>query len=135
VFKGSWQQHEFISDENKKVRQSMYSDKAGDELLFRFTGTGISLEGNWYKDGGIADVYVDGKLHRSIDTYYYFANQEHTVNIWHVFNLPAGDHEIRLVVKGEKRPEALGSRVYITSATTFTTGPKKNESWKFTFER
>jgi hypothetical protein len=135
VFKGSWQQHEVNSDENKKVRQSMYSDKAGDELLFKFTGTGISIEGNWYKDGGMADVYVDGKLHRSIDTYYNFANQEHTVNIWHVFNLPAGDHQIRLVVKGEKRPEAVGSRVYVTSATTFTTGPKKNESWKFSFER
>ena len=86
----------------------MYSEKAGDELVFKFTGTGISLEGNWYKDGGKADIYVDGKLHRSIDTYYNFANQEHTVSIWHVFNLPQGDHEIRLVVKGEKRPESAG---------------------------
>jgi len=135
VFKGSWQPHEVNSEGDKKVRQSMYSDKAGDELLFKFTGTGISLEGNWYKDGGMADVYVDGNLHRSIDTYYNFADQEHTVNIWHVFNLPAGDHQIRLAVKGEKRPEALGSRVYVTSATIFTTGPKKNESWKFSFEQ
>ena len=65
----------------------MYSEKAGDELEIGFTGTGISIEGNWYKDGGKADIYVDGKLHRRIDTYYNFANQQHTVSIWHILNL------------------------------------------------
>jgi len=135
-FKGSWKPFEIISESEKKVtKQSMYSDKAGDELDFDFSGTGISVEGNWYKDGGKADIYVDGNLHRKIDTYYNFANQQHTVSIWHVLNLKPGDHKIRIIVKGEKRPESSGTRIYITSATIFKTAPKKNESWKFSFEK
>lgn len=133
-FKGSWKTYDITSD-NKLVKQSMYSEKAGDELTFDFTGTGLSLEGNWYKNGGKADVYVDGQLHRNIDTYYNFANQEHTVSIWHVFNLAPGSHSVRLVVKGEKRPESAGTRVYITSATIFQTAPKKNETFKYSFEK
>jgi hypothetical protein len=133
-FKGNWKPYE-ITSENKLVKQSMYSEKAGDELVFDFTGTGISLEGNWYKNGGKADIYVDGQLHRSIDTYYNFANQEHTVSIWHVFNLTPGKHSVRLLVKGEKRPESAGTRVYITSATIFQTAPKKNETFKYSFEK
>ena len=70
----------------------------------------------------------------AIDTYYDFANQQHTESIWHVVNLQPGDHKVRLVVKGEKRPESTGTRVYITSATIFKTAPKKNEYYKFSFE-
>jgi hypothetical protein len=40
-----------------------------------------------------------------------------------------------VVVKGEKRPESSGSGIYITSATIFKTAPKKNEAYKFSFER
>lgn len=136
VFKGSWKPFEITSGPDKKVtRQSMYSEKAGDELEFDFTGTGISIEGNWFKDGGKADLYVDNKFYRNIDTYYNFANQEHTVSIWHAINLEPGNHKVRLVVKGEKRPESMGTRVYITSATIFKTAPKKNDAWKFSFEK
>jgi hypothetical protein len=132
-FKGTWKPFE-VSSGDKKNKQSMFSDKKGDELSFDFEGTGISFEGNWYKDGGKADIYVDGQLHRSIDTYYNFANQEHTVSVWHVFNLKEGKHTVRLVVSGDKRPESAGSRVYITSATVFKSAQKKNESFKFSFE-
>jgi hypothetical protein len=135
-FKGNWKLFEISSGMDKlPVRQSMYSDKAGDELIMNFNGTGISITGNWYKDGGKADIYLDGKLNRSIDTYYNFANQQHTESIWHVLSLPPGDHNIRLVIKGEKRPESEGARVYITSATVFKTAPKKSESWKFSFDK
>ncbi len=133
-FKGSWKDFDLKGRDGQIRKQSRYAEKAGDELEIAFTGTGIALEGNWFKDGGRADVYVDGNLHRSIDTYYDFANQQHTEYIWHVLNLAQGDHKVRLVVKGEKRPESAGNRVYITSATVFKTEPKKNESYKFSFE-
>jgi hypothetical protein len=136
LFKGNWKPFEIVSDNDKKViKQSMYAEKAGDELDIDFSGTGISIEGNWYKDGGKADIYVDGTINRSIDTYYNFANQQHTVSIWHVLDLKPGDHKIRIIAKGEKRPESAGTRVYITSATIFKTAPKKNESYKFSFEK
>ena len=136
TFMGGWKPFEIISETDKKIfRQSMFAEKSGDELDIDFTGTGISVEGNWYKDGGKADVFVDGNLHRSIDTYYNFANQQHTVSIWHILNLKQEKHKVRIVVKGEKRPESAGTRVYITSATIFKTAPKKNESYKFSFEK
>lgn len=118
----------------KLIRQSMYAENSGDELVIDFNGTGISIEGNWYKDGGKADMYVDGKFHRTIDTYYYFANQQHTASIWHVLNLQPGDHTVRLAVTGEKRPESEGTRVYITKAFIFKTDKKKSDSHKFSFE-
>ena len=134
-FKGKWKSLEVIGRDKKTIKQSMFAENAGDELLFEFSGTGLSIEGNWIKDGGKADIYVDDNLHRAVDTYYNFANQQHTVSIWHVLNLQPGDHKVRLVVKGEKRPEAEGTRVYITSATVFKTAPKKSETYKFSFEK
>jgi hypothetical protein len=136
VFKGSWKPFEITPEGDKKpFKQSVYTGKAGDEISIDFTGTGISIEGNWYKDGGKADIYVDGNLHRSIDTYYNFANQQHTASIWHALNMKPGNHNVRLVVKGEKRPESEGTGIYITSATIFRTAPKKNETMKFSFEK
>jgi hypothetical protein len=134
-FKGTWKPYEISSETDKKmIRQAMYAEKASDEMEINFSGTGISIDGNWYGDGGLADVFVDGKLHRTIDTYYNFADQQHTASIWHILNLQPGDHKIRLVVKGEKRPESAGTKVYLTSATIFRTEKKKNESYKFSFE-
>ncbi len=134
-FKGKWNTHEVTVRDGESRKQSLWSDKQGDAIDFAFEGTGISIEGNWYKDGGKADIYVDGTLHRSIDTYYNFARQQHSASIWHVLNLQPGKHIMRLVVKGENRPEAEGAKVYITGARIFQTGEKQNENYKFSFEK
>jgi hypothetical protein len=126
AFRGKWRTLETKYGEQQSVKQSMFAENAGDELEIAFNGTGISLVGNLFQDGGKADVYIDGALHRSIDTFYNFANQQHVESIWHILNLRPGDHTVRIVVKGEKRPESSGTRVYITSATIFKTAPKKN---------
>jgi len=132
--KGKWNTYQVSERDNQVRKQAIWSDKAGDELEISFNGTGISLTGNWFRDGGKADIYVDGNLQRSIDTYYDFANQQHTESIWHVLNLSSGEHSVRVAVKGEKRPESAGTRVYITSATIFKTAPKKSDDFKFSFE-
>jgi hypothetical protein len=132
--KGKWNVRETTDRNGNRSKQSMFSENKGDEIEITFTGTGISITGNWFRDGGKADIYVDGALHRTVDTYYYFANQQHVESIWHVMNLAPGEHKVKLVVRGEKRPEAAGARVYITGATIFKTAPKKNEDFKFSFE-
>ncbi len=132
--KGKWQTREVSSRDGSKTDQSVFSDRPGDELSLTFSGTGIALYGNWFKDGGKADVFIDGTLHRTIDTYYYFAGQQHTECIWHALDLQPGEHTMKIVVKGEKRPEAEGARVYITAAKIFRTEKKKNEDHKFSFE-
>ena len=136
--KGQWGNYSYIDGWSKKEvkDQSKFSGTAGDEISFTFEGTGASIEGNWVKDGGIADVYVDGQLKRTIDCYFNFANQEHqNMNIYHITNLPEGKHTIRLVVKGEKRPESAGTNVYITEAAVFKTADKINENYKYSFQK
>jgi hypothetical protein len=133
---GQWKTFEVPGDkEGNKQKQSIYTAGPGDVLKLKFNGTGISIEGNWARDGGKADIFVDGTFNRTIDTYYHFAGQEHTASIWHVLNLSQGDHTLKLVVKGEKRPESEGTNVYIASATIFKSAPKKSEGYKFTFEK
>ena len=136
--KGQWGNYSYIDGWSKKEvkDQSKFSGTAGDEISFTFEGTGASIEGNWMKDGGIADVFVDGQLKRTIDCYFNFAKQEHqNMNIYHITNLPEGKHTIRLVVKGEKRPESAGTNVYITEAAIFKTADKINENYKYSFQK
>jgi hypothetical protein len=136
VLKGDWKPFEARSgDDQQLIKQAIFGERNGDELIVNFSGTGISITGNWFKDGGKADVYVDGNLHRTIDTYYNFANQQHVESIWHILNLTPGDHTVKVVVKGEKRPESSGTRVYISSATIFKTAQKKSDNFKFSFEK
>ncbi len=126
--KGKW------ADFGKK--QAKISGTAGDEISFSFEGTGVSIVGNWMKDGGKADIYVDGQLKRTIDCYFNFAKQEHwNMDLFHVTNLQEGKHTVKLVVKGEKRPESAGNNVYISEALVFKTADKINENFKFSFQK
>ena len=133
---GKWQIHTTIPWGGKIPEdQSMVSDKAGDSLTVSFTGTGITLMGNWVRDGGKADIYLDGKLKGTIDSYFFWGDQEHyNMNLWHIFGLDAGEHSLTGVVRGEKRPESAASRLYITEALVFRTESKKNKNFHFTFE-
>ena len=129
-FKGNWEIYP------SKNAQAMFSSKAGDEAIFTFEGTGVSIVGNWFKDCGKADIFVDGELKRTIDGYFGFANQTHTdMDLFHITNLPQGKHIVRVVVKGEKRPEATAANIYLSKAVVFKTADKKNENYKFTFQK
>ena len=131
--KGKWEGYN--QDGNPSKKQAMYSDNSGDEISFTFEGTGVSIVGNWLKDGGKADIWVDDQLKRTIDCYFNFSGQQHVyMNLYHITSLPEGKHTVKLVVKGEKRPESQGKRVYVTSAVVFKTADKTNEGFKFSFQ-
>jgi hypothetical protein len=115
--------------------KSKFSGNAGDEISFSFEGTGVSIEGNWVKDGGIATVFVDGKFKRNIDCYFDYARQEHRgINIFHVLNLPEGKHTIKLVVKGTKNAKTIGTNIYVSEAVIYKTAAKANENYRFYFQ-
>ena len=117
-------------------KQAKFCGISGDEISFSFDGTGVSVVGNWMKDGGKADVYVDGQMKRTIDCYFNFAKQEHwNMDLYHITNLQPGPHTVKLVVKGEKRTESLGTNVYISEAVVFKTADKINENYKFSFQK
>lgn len=137
IFTGIWKTYQRAGWQGGKPwDQSMFAEKAGDAIEISFTGSGISINGNWVKDGGKAEVYLDGQLVRTIDTYYNYNKQEHdNVTIWHITGLAEGQHKVKLLVKGEKKPESLGTIVYITEAVIYKTAPKKSASYKFAFEK
>ena len=101
---GNWQTLQ-LPDENTavKARQAKFAGKKGDAIEFAFEGTAISLEGNWKKDAGKAELYIDDKLHSTFDTYFYYNKQEQTpINICHALHLNPGKHTLKLVVTGDK---------------------------------
>lgn len=118
---GNWQTFQRRPEENnEKSKQAKFASKKGETLEFEFEGTAISLEGNWKKDGGKADLYIDGQLHSSFDTYFFYNNQEQTpINVCHALNLKPGKHTLKLVVTGEKKPESMDSRIYVSDALVF----------------
>jgi len=135
-FKGTWQTITRNSRTgNEIVNVSQCAEKKGDVVEFTFDGTGVSLTGTWNKKGGKADIYIDDKFDRTIDTYFNYNNQQYgNTSIWHKFNLAPGTHKVRLEVKGEKRVESEGTKINLTDALVFVTAPKKNENFKFSFE-
>jgi hypothetical protein len=135
--KGSWVNSSKPKDPTKieLTSQAVYSANANDELSFEFEGTGVSLVGNWFKDGGKADIFVDSEFKRTIDCYFNFANQQHeNMDLYHITGLQEGKHILKVVVKGEKRPEALAANVYINEILVFKTTDKVNENYKFSFQ-
>jgi len=101
-----------------------------------FIGTGISIDGNWVRDGGKADIYLDDKFMRTIDSYFFYNEQEHeNITLWHITGLPNSSHKLKLIVKEEKRPESVGTNIYLTQAIIYKTAKKKSQSYKFPFEK
>jgi hypothetical protein len=109
------------------VPRSRFADEPGAKVQFTFRGTGIALLGKWAQDGGKADIYLDDQLHRTIDAYYWWAGEgKDHMFLWHALNLEPGEHIVRLVVRGEKKSAATGTRIYLTNATVYTSIDKSN---------
>lgn len=122
-------------DASEGVEGKLLASDSGSIAEFTFTGTGVSVSGEWNGEGGKADIFVDGLFDRTIDTYFNYNGQQYgNTSIWHRFGLPEGTHTVRIVVKGEKRPESAGSKIELSDALIFVTKAKKNENYRFSFE-
>lgn len=132
TFNGNWETRK----KDDQTIQDKVSANAGDEAIFEFEGTGVSIAGNWYKNCGKADIYVDGQLKRTIDCYFDYSNQHPSnVNLYLTTNLPVGKHTVSVVVKGEKRTESEGANIYLSEAVVYKTGNKINKDYKFSFQK
>ena len=137
TFTGNW--HEFKARtyySKGEVPYAKEADTAGASATFTFSGTGVVIKGDWVRDGGRADVYLDGEPDRTIDTYYWWGGEDKRFSfLWHKLGLDDGEHTVRIVLNGDKNPDSNGTRVRISGATVFTTGSKKNETYKLSFEQ
>ena len=59
-------------------------------------------------EGGVAEIYLDGKLMAKVDAY----NDDDVRDgegLWGKFDLPDGRHALRVLVKGEPYPGSQGA--------------------------
>src|SRR5258708_30431921 len=81
-----------------------YSNTAGDSVSVTFTGTAIRLVAPKDSNHGIADIYLDGTLVASIDTY--APSKLYQVVLYDVYVLSAGTSMLSHLVTG---PPQTGS--------------------------
>jgi len=91
----------------------------GAEAAVSFAGTGAILTGVYTNSGGKAEVYLDGKLHRTIDTFHEGRGDRGGESVWHVFGLDPGNHTVRLIVLGEPFPGSKGSEIVLRDLIVF----------------
>lgn len=119
TLKGDWK--DFIYGDGD---QDLYkvANSPNDTLEFTFEGTGISLLGSWNKDAGKADVYINDKFVKQIDTYFREEAGKYDVNRAHIFhhmNLNPGKHKVTLVVSKDKHPKSEGHKIYVERAVVY----------------
>ena len=95
------------------------SGRRGAEASIEFEGTGAILAGSYLPAGGTADVHLDGRLHRAVDSYSDEESPKSSEAVWHAFGLPPGKHSLRIVVRGEHFADSTGTDVAIEDLVVF----------------
>jgi len=103
----------------RDMRKGHYASTKGAEATIRFNGTGAIVVGSYLTSGGRADVYLDGKLDRSVDVYPDEPHDKGGEVVWHGFGLKPGEHTVRLVVKGETYPGSTGTDIAVEALVVF----------------
>ena len=96
----------------------MATDK-GAEVAIDFNGTGAIVVGPYLPEGGKADVYLDGKMHSTVDVYPDENSRKGGESVWHAFGLRNGKHSLRLVVRGEPYGDSKGTAIAVEDLVVF----------------
>lgn len=118
-WKGTWQVQAAPPRDTRGRTALRFTDAKGAEASISFEGTGAIVTGPYLTDGGKLDVYLDGKLVRTVDVYC----DENSIRVgeavWHTFGLKNGKHTVRLLVRGEPYAQSGGSKVSIQDLVVF----------------
>jgi beta-galactosidase GanA len=88
-----------------------FSNSAGDSVSLSFTGTAVRWVSSKDNNHGIADIYLDGKLVRSIDTY--APGKQYQTVLYDAYGLSAGTHTLTVTVSGRQNPAASSSFISV----------------------
>ncbi len=88
-----------------------FSNTVGDSVSLIFTGTAVRWVTSKDTNHGIADVYLDGALVGSIDTY--TPGKQYQTVLYNVYGLSAASHTLTVTVSGRQNPAASGSFISI----------------------
>jgi galactosylceramidase len=115
IFNGAW---EALDGNYEQYRRTMVGSRtAGDTMEIKFNGSTAIVTGTLDRDGGKADVYVDGVLQGEIDTY--SAARKHRRAIYTTSGLSAGEHTLKLVVKGTKSAASIDHFVRVDTIEVY----------------
>ncbi|MGE5571061.1 MAG: ADP-ribosylglycohydrolase family protein [Rhodospirillales bacterium] len=116
TWKGNWTTN---SVQARRILARKLSSEKGAEVSITFEGTGAVLVGPYLPTGGKADVYLDGKLDRTVDVYPDEDGIRNGESVWHAFGLKNTKHTVRVVVRGEPYPGSKGADIGIDSLIVF----------------
>ncbi len=115
TYTGNWNDYSG-RDSNGDEKWSSDKDAAA---TIHFHSTGAIVCGSYLTRGGKADVFLDGKFDRTVDVYPDGVRRIAAEDVWHKFDLPDADHEIRVVVRGEKYGDSRGAEVHVQSLVVY----------------
>ena len=113
TWKGNWS-----AGSGNEAQTRTASEKSA-EASIAFKGTGVIVVGPYLGEGGKADVYLDGKLDRTVDVCSDERGSKGGEAVWHAFGLKNGEHTVRLVVRGEPYGSNKGANVAVTGLAIF----------------
>ena len=100
-------------------RRRWASSTTGSEGSIKFTGTGAIVAGWFLPTGGLADIYLDGELVKTVDTYPDEDDFKFGEAVWHAFGLADTEHELRIVVRGEPYVDSQGAEICLQDLVVF----------------
>lgn len=103
----------------RRERDRRVSSAEGAIAEIGFEGTGAMITGSYLPTGGKAEVYLDGRLDKTVDVYPDEDREKGGESVWHKFGLKPGPHTVRLVVLGEPYPESSGADIAINDLVVF----------------
>ena len=96
-----------------------FSNRKNAQATINFKGTGVVLKGILLADGGLADVYLDGKYMQTIDVYPDEDIAKPNESLWHNFGLKDKEHILKIVVLGEAYKNSQGANIGISSLIVY----------------
>jgi len=109
-YHGNWSRAD--GDFNAYARTLSRTDEAGAIMWIRFTGVSVSILCKKAQDCGIVDVFLDGIYQGTVDTYQRMPGFRKSLVSLHGLSATE-QHELKLIVKGQKHPESTGLLIYI----------------------
>jgi hypothetical protein len=109
-WRGNWA--DGMDHHNLGVKET---DVAGSEATLTFNGTGVALVGQLSENGGRADVYIDGIKNELLADAYIVPNTNDR-DLWRIYDLPAGEHTLRMVVRDDADRRSTGHKIIISRA-------------------
>lgn len=109
LYKGEWKDS---GDDAKNYNRTLsVSDEKNAKMSFSFIGDSFSIVGQKGPECGLFDIYKDGKLIETVDTY--SDSVRYRKCLFSLYSLEVKEHNIEIVVRGEHSDEAKGSRVVL----------------------